>query len=125
LFEFVEPADARAYDRPAAKWAFLAEIDAAVADRVERGHNGELGEAIHSPDVFGVQDGLGMEILDLAAEVDFECRSVEERNGGDAAPPGEQTAPVGRHVVGERVDRAHAGNHHASPAHFFLISASM
>ena len=76
-------------------------------------------------DVFGIEDGFRVEILDLAGEMDLESGGIEKRDGADAAPAGQQAFPVGRHVIGERVDRAHAGDHDAPPAHFFLISASM
>ena len=70
----------------------LGEVDAAVLDGLDGGDQGELGEAVEAAGGLGVEQLLGVEVLDLAAEVDLEGGGVElldrrrRRSGRRAGP---------------------------------------
>ena len=66
----------------------LREVEAAVLDGRDGGDQGELGEAVQAAGGLGVEDGLGVEVLDLAAEVDLEGGGVELLDRADAALAG-------------------------------------
>ena len=83
--DLIQPADARADHDAAAEGVFLGEVDARVADRVDAGHHGELGEAVE-PLVVTLVDvafrgPIGIE--DFAAEPHAVGRGVKslERSG--------------------------------------------
>src|SRR5262249_7740914 len=96
---------------------FFREVDAAVPDGLVGGGHGELGEAVHPTGLARVaQDHLGLEALDLAAEVDQEGGRVQLGGRADAASPGDERVPVAGHVKAQRVDGAPPGDDDA-PGH--------
>src|SRR5262249_28651256 len=122
--KLVEAADAAADDRAAAVGVFLLEVDGAVLDRFDRRDHRELREAVEVADGLGFKQVFGVEVLDLAADVDLEGGRVELLDNADTAPAGADRLPEPREVVGERVDGAHAGNDDAA-RHFLASSRSM
>src|SRR5437588_649800 len=75
-------------------------------------------------DGFSVEGGLGMKILDLAAEVHLEGGGIELLDRPNAALAGAKTLPVPFQVIGQRIERPHAGDDDAA-AHFLASSRSM
>ena len=70
----------------AAERVFLGEVEPAVARRPRRRRPAaNWREAVEPAGRPGVDDRLGVEVLDLAAEVDLEVGGVEQRDGRDAA----------------------------------------
>src|SRR5262249_31068980 len=106
LLPLVEAADAAAQDGAAAVRVLLREVQAAVLDGGDGRHQGELGEAVEVAGGLAVEDGGGVEVLDLAAELDLEGGGVELLDRRDAAAAGTQPLPESPDVLPEGVDRA-------------------
>ncbi len=124
VLELVEAADAAAEDDAAAVRVFLGEIQTAVGDGLDRGHQGELAESIQMAGDLGLQRRHRVELLHLPAKVDLERGGVELLDRRDAALAREQGLPVARDVRRQRVDRPQTGDDDA-PRHFLFSSRSM
>src|SRR5262249_18062394 len=124
FFQLVESTDPRADDGAAAERVLAGKVDAAVLDCLSRGGHGELREAIEAVAEPRLNQLLRMPLLDFATEMNFERGMVELLNGRDTTLPGEQSTPVVRDVVRQRVDRPHPRDHNTA-GHFFWISRSM
>src|SRR5947209_760657 len=76
LLEFLQAADAATEDGAAPVGVFAGKIGATVPDgdygRVER----ELGKAVEMPHQFGIQTGVGLEVLDLSGKPGLECTGI-------------------------------------------------
>ncbi len=92
-FDLVQAADAGAEDHAAAKRIFLREVEAGVAHGVDAGDHGELREAIEPLGILGRDVVAGRPIVDIAAEVDFELRGVEQPDRMNAAFARENPLP--------------------------------
>ena len=92
------------------------EGDPRVLDRqLGRGH-GVLGEEVHLPDFFPVDERQGVEAPDLPREAGLEPGGVEPCHGADAALAAEQGLPGRLRADAERRDQPDAGDGDPAPA---------
>jgi len=109
FLEGEETADAGC-DRRADPLGLLGDVETGVGLGLPRCRQSHLREAIHSPRLLALDPQGGVEILQLATEIDRVSRGVEKRDRPGAGLAGEQVAPGGLHVVAQRVDQAQPGD---------------
>src|SRR5262249_26545833 len=78
LLVFGQAADPATDNGAAPVRVFVAEVDATVLDGRYRRGKGELREAVKAARCAHIEDLLRFEMVDLAAEMNFEVRGVEQ-----------------------------------------------
>ena len=91
------------------------EIEAGVGQRFGRRRQADDVRAREAAPQGGVEPRR--QLLDLGRELRAKGRRIEERDGGDAAPPGNEPFPGRREVVPERGHGPEAGHDDAAPVH--------
>ena len=124
FFKLIQAADAAAGDDAATVRVFLAEVDAAVLDGLDGGDQGKLREAVEVAGDLGVEVRFRVEVLDLAAKMNLERRSIDLLDRANAVAAGADCAPELLDIGGQGVDRSHSGDNNA-PGHFLSSSRWM
>src|SRR5438132_359044 len=90
-------------------------LEFSVLDRLLGGGDSELAESGHTSRVATVHVLLGIEVLDLAGDVDGIRGVVERREDADAGLTGEAARPELLDGIADRRDSPHAGDDDARP----------
>src|SRR5207237_9105239 len=109
FFQLSQAAAGAAGDDARAVRVFLAEVDAAVLDGLNGGDQGKLREAVEMADDLGVEVRFRVEVLDLAAKMNLERRSIDLLDRANAVAAGADCAPELLDIGGQGVDRAQSG----------------
>ena len=127
VLERLDPADSRR-DRGADVVGLRADVECRILLRLIGGGEDQVHETIDAPSFLVLDPLRGVEVLDLAGEVDLVVRVVELLDLARARLAGEQTLPGRLDVVAERRDRAHPRDDDSAPsvmrpvAHLYIPS---
>ena len=95
--------------------------DAALADRLLGGHDGELRIARHMLLLTTVDDGRRIEILHLTGELDREIFCIEMGDRADAALSGADGCPGSLCIIAGRIYRTETGDDDSTFIHCVLL----
>src|SRR5450759_1192208 len=79
-------------------------------------HESELDVAVVATLILAIENGRRVEVLDLSRDPGRQARWIELGDGADTGLAGNQARPGGWHVVAERAEGAHAGDHYSRHA---------